>query len=129
MTLANGGCVELALCGSTHRLRMDWNALAALRSQFGPDFQTRINEALMSLDFEVIASCLSVATGGKVASAQIMSAPPPVVPAVRSLHEAFQVAYHGPEGLASSVPFAPARRLLAKLRARLSAIAWRLGWK
>lgn len=125
--MMEGGGVSLRLCGEPRRLRFDWNALGALRSKHGADFQDRINAAMVALDFDVIAEAISVAVGGALTPEAIKANPPAIVPALTALNAAFTAAYHGPDGPrpeGERGPLAAARKIV---RAILSAMLSRLG--
>ena len=115
--MTDGGGVTLQFCGAPRRLRFQWEALGELRSKFGPAFQDRVNEAMVSLDFDVIALALSLGCSGAVTAEQVKANPPAIVPALNALQAAFVAAYHGPDG-----PPEERKRPLAVVRRALRTI-------
>jgi hypothetical protein len=114
------GAVSLHVCGETRRLRFSWGVLAEFRSQYGPDFQDKINAAVVSLDFEIIARVLAAGLSD-VSHERIMRDSPPIVSTLQAINRAFNVAYHGPSGEPQS-PLGIGRRAVAKIREALQAI-------
>lgn len=90
---AYDGAVTVRLGGADYTLRLDWAALAEVKTRHGdnPDLK----------DLSVVASVASLglrAHHPEMTPERIQELSPPVWPLVQAIQQAYQWAYFGPEG-------------------------------
>ena len=81
---------EVVLC-------FTWRVLAAFQSAFGPEWDTRLEAALMSRDTEAIAGFLAVATDKPIDWWLDREPAPRLVPVINAVQAALMAAYFGPD--------------------------------
>ena len=90
--------VGLEIGGKRRPLVFDWEALARLRAQLGPDFAASLTQYFYDLDVEGIASVLAVGLKRgwpEVTPELVIQAGPPLVTTVKALGQALNLALYG----------------------------------
>ena len=100
------GEVGLEIDGELRPLVFDWDALARLEKELGPDFDTKIAQAGYDLNLKVLATALAVGlkrSWPKVTPDLVMRAGPPLVKVIEVLGQALNLAFYG----STEAPTAP----------------------
>jgi hypothetical protein len=94
---AYNGEVCLHLAGETVAVRYDWDAIGALRTKYGPDWNAIVAGHLAQDDVEDIAFILHVGLGKDTpwTPERIRAESPPLVPVAKAIQKAFNRAYWG----------------------------------
>lgn len=74
-------------------LRFTWGRLAALKAEFGADWDKSLSAAMAQTDTDTIARAIAIGAG--VEKAAVEEASPPVTVAVEALLAALNVAFYG----------------------------------
>ena len=93
------GDVDLLIIDKSYKLRYDWTAIAELKSQLGPEFDTAIAQASVGFDMEVIATALDIGLRrhheDELTVKDIVAVSPPVIPVTTAINQALTIAFHG----------------------------------
>lgn len=91
------GAVLLSVNGGDVVLRFDWEAIAALHSAYGKEWEAEVQRIATELDAHGLADILAIASDHD--AQWWMSKSPPFVPAAQAVQEALQLAFFGAGGL------------------------------
>ena len=88
--------------GDVRALRYTWSAIVELRATLGDDWETKINEALISLDLAALSKILAVGlreTWPDVSAGAVMGHSPPISDAAAAIRLALHRAFFGAKTL------------------------------
>lgn len=73
-----------------------WDRLAQLKTALGDDYRVKLSRAATDADLEVLATALSISTGGELTVAEVQGASPPVFDVINAVLEGISRAFYGP---------------------------------
>lgn len=94
------GEAALVIGGEAHTVFFGWGGIAALRSEFGENFDVAITQAIAAQDLETIAKVLAVGLRQSwpgVTSEAIMDASPPIAKSIEAVMLAWKRTFQGDE--------------------------------
>jgi hypothetical protein len=126
------GEAALELGGARRALRYSWLAIMQLRAELGVEFDSRIGQALASLDLEVLAKVVAIGLREQypsVTPADVMRLSPPIADVSLAVRTALHRAFHGAKTIAEVAaeprpnPLRRAARALKRMGTRT--LSWR----
>ncbi len=90
--------IGLEIGGKLRPLVFDWETLARLRAELGPDFDAGLTQAFYDLDVKAIAVVLAIGfkrDWPEVTPELVMQAAPPLVTTIKALGQALNLALYG----------------------------------
>jgi hypothetical protein len=100
MSTANGhrGDVPFRIGGEKHILWFGWSGIALLQEILGTEFDVRINQAIGTLDLQVLAKTLAIGLRNSwpgVTAEMVIDASPPIVSATEAIALGMKRTFHG----------------------------------
>ena len=105
------GEVTIEIGGKARAVVFDWDALAKLRDEIGPEFDVKIAQAGYEFNTDVLAMALSVGLKRhwpEVTPEIVRAASPPIIEVIKTLERALRPAIYG--GQEANPPNRKARR-------------------
>lgn len=81
--------------GRPYLVAFTWARLAQLKGALGEDYRVQLSRAATAADLDVLATALSIGTGGDLTVAEVQGASPPVFDVITAVLEAISRAYYG----------------------------------